>query len=81
MASGVVSVSSGAGSGTVTFPAGRFTQSPIVASSCVSVGFVVAYTFIGSPSTTSFAFEFSTTTGAKSISWNATQMTSGAASG
>jgi hypothetical protein len=81
MASGLTSAPNGTGAGTITLPAGRFTQNPNIASSCVSVGSAVAYVFIGSSSTSSFAYEFSTASGNKFISWTATQMTSGAASG
>jgi hypothetical protein len=86
-ASGTVAVttSGGAGGTTVTFPASRFTQTPIVTVGTDSPAFYDPFGMVTSLSSSSFIFrsrQTQTTAGATVAGyWIAIQMTSGAASG
>ncbi|MCE0510839.1 hypothetical protein LVJ59_17460 [Microbacterium sp. KKR3/1] len=83
VASGVTAVSA-SGSTTVTLPAGRFSQPPNIVCTALSVGSIdIARVFSGA-STTSFSVNVFTSTGtqvARSVYWQAVQMTPGSASG
>lgn len=79
MAAGINSCGANA-SVTITYPAGRFTQTPMLSTSAVDVGtYTVNELVLGRTGTTSFlAYSYSSNC---NISWVAIQMTSGAANG
>ncbi len=82
IATGICSAASGAGV-TVTFPSGRFTQTPIVTTmrSTARGGFQQVES-ITSTGFTAFSYDYTGTgTSVTNVNWIAIQMTSGSASG
>lgn len=88
MAAGSTTTSASTGTVTVTFPANRFTQPPIVTASSISGGVWAIYTeIISTPSATSFNVAVNADGAAypqlvaRNLHWHAIQMTSGSANG
>lgn len=80
-----ITTSSGSGAATVTFTAGRFTQTPIVTASCNSPSFFDPFVMIDSVSTSSVQIRARQTQSNSAATvtayFNAIQMTSASASG
>ena len=84
MAANSTFFNTGVTSVTVTLPAGRFTQAPMITTSATPTGNVAMFSLVFNVTTTSFTqylYGGSYTAGTISAYWIAVQMTSGAAGG
>lgn len=84
MAAGDGATSAASGTATVTFPSGRFTQTPIVTATSTSSAFAL-FAEAYNASTTSVTVAVETSSGpnlsSRAFSWTAVQMTSGSGAG